>query len=274
MDLPILLISTDFDGTVFSEFEKHPVPLGLQQLIADLQARGARWVINTGRDLTSLLEAVARARLMVQPDFLVLVEREIHMRDGASFNPLQPWNTRCAADHTQLFAAIAGDIPRLATWVRERFEAAVYADPWSPFCLVARQNSDADVIHAYLNDYCAGVPNLVVVRNDVYARFSHSAYSKGTTLGQIATTLGIPPEKTFAAGDHLNDLPMLSRKWARWLGAPANAIPQVKKAVRVGGGFISTLPAGLGVEQGLIWALESAQRRPGSRPADEPTTPP
>lgn len=260
MELPIQLISTDFDGTIFAEFERHPVPPGLQQLIADLQARGARWVINTGRDLTSLLEAIARARLAVQPDFLVLVEREIHVRDGASFTPLQPWNARCAADHAALFARIAPAIPGLAAWIRERFEAAVYSDPWSPFCLVARQNSDADVIHAYLNEYCAGVPELTVVRNDVYARFSHVAYSKGTALGEITGRLGLLPEKVFAAGDHLNDLPMLSRQWARWLGAPVNAIPPVKDAVRAGGGFISALPAGLGVEEALIWALESSQR--------------
>ncbi|MBK9137692.1 MAG: HAD family phosphatase [Verrucomicrobia bacterium] len=259
MELPFQLISTDFDGTVFSEFERQPVPPGLQQLLADLQARGARWVINTGRDLTSLLEAMARARLTVQPDFLVLVEREIHVRDGASFNPLEPWNSRCAADHAQLFAEVAADVPRLAAWVRERFEAAVYADPWSPFCLVARRNSDADVIHAWLNDYCAGVPNLTVVRNDVYARFSHAAYSKGSALGEICRGLGVSPERVFAAGDHLNDLPMLSRERARWLAAPANAIPAVKEAVRAGGGFVATLPAGLGVEQALIWALETAR---------------
>ncbi len=259
MELPIELISTDFDGTVFSEFERQPVPPGLQQLIADLQARGARWVINTGRDLTSLLEAMARARLTVQPDFLVLVEREIHVRDGASFNPLEPWNSRCAADHARLFAEVAAEVPRLAAWVRERFEAAVYADPWSPFCLVARRNSDADVIHAWLNDYCAGVPNLTVVRNDVYARFSHAAYSKGSALGEICRSLGVSPERVFAAGDHLNDLPMLSRERARWLAAPANAIPAVKEAVRAGGGFVATLPAGLGVEQALIWALETAR---------------
>jgi hypothetical protein len=259
MELPLQLISTDFDGTIFSEFDPHPVPSGLQRLIADLQVRGARWVINTGRDLTSLLEALARARLTVQPDFLVLVEREIHVRDGASFSPLQPWNERCAVEHARLFAGVAADIPRLAAWVRERFEAAVYADPWSPFCLVARQNADADVIHAFLNDYCAGVPNLTVVRNDVYARLSHAAYSKGTALGEIRDRLKLGADRVFAAGDHLNDLPMLSRQWARWLAAPANAIPPVKAAVRAGGGFVSGLPAGYGVEEALIWALESGR---------------
>src|SRR6266481_894617 len=47
------LISTDFDGTIFAEFEKPPIPAELQQLIGELQAGGASWVINTRRDMSS-----------------------------------------------------------------------------------------------------------------------------------------------------------------------------------------------------------------------------
>jgi hydroxymethylpyrimidine pyrophosphatase-like HAD family hydrolase len=57
----IKLISTDFDGTIFAEFHDPPVPLRLQQLIAELQAAGAKWAINTGRDLSSLMEALGRS---------------------------------------------------------------------------------------------------------------------------------------------------------------------------------------------------------------------
>ena len=78
MTLPIQLISTDFDGTLFAEFENPPIPEELQRLIAELQSRGAKWVINTGRDMSSLMEALAASRISVQPDYLVLVEREIH----------------------------------------------------------------------------------------------------------------------------------------------------------------------------------------------------
>ena len=74
MSLPIKLISTDFDGTLHAEFENPPVPVDLQQLIGDLQSQGAKWVINTGRDLSSVMEGIARARLTVKPDFLVVVE--------------------------------------------------------------------------------------------------------------------------------------------------------------------------------------------------------
>src|ERR1700722_20129908 len=78
MALPIKLISTDFDGTLFAEFENPPVPLALQRIIGQLQDHGARWVINTGRDLSSLMESLGRAHLAIKPDFLVVVEREVY----------------------------------------------------------------------------------------------------------------------------------------------------------------------------------------------------
>src|ERR1035438_7761606 len=78
MSLPIKLISTDFDGTLSAEFETPPIPEPVQKLIGDLQSRGAKWVINTGRDMSSLMEALARSGIAVEPDYLVLVEREIY----------------------------------------------------------------------------------------------------------------------------------------------------------------------------------------------------
>ena len=65
MGLPIRLISTDFDGTIFTEFENPPIPDSVQELIGDLQSRGAKWVINTGRDMSSLMEALADRKSVV-----------------------------------------------------------------------------------------------------------------------------------------------------------------------------------------------------------------
>ena len=67
MSGPIKLISTDFDGTLFAEFENPPIPQVLQDLIADLQRNGAKWVINTGRDMSSLMEALGRAGIAIEP---------------------------------------------------------------------------------------------------------------------------------------------------------------------------------------------------------------
>ena len=54
-----------------------------------------------------------------------------------------------------------------------------------------------------------------------------------------------------AAGDHLNDLPMMDTKHARCLVSPANAIPLVKDVVKRQGGFVSELICGNGVAEGI-----------------------
>ena len=66
-----------------------------------------------------------------------------------------------------------------------------------------------------------------------------------------------------AAGDHLNDLPMLRRERADWLVAPANAVPAVKAAVWSQGGFVSGRPHGHGVGEGLALALAATGGRGG-----------
>ncbi len=255
MTLPIQLISTDFDGTLHADFENPPVPHDLQELIGDLQSKGAKWVINTGRDLSSVMEGMARARLSIKPDFLVVVERDIYIHEGAQYEACPEWNQECRAAHEELFARVKGDVPRLVEWVSKRYRAALYEDEFSPFCLIAESNGDADAIQAFLDEYCATIPGLALVRNDVYARFSHTSYNKGTALAEIARRLGISRERTFAAGDHLNDLPMLSGEFAGYVAAPDNAIPTVKETVRRQNGYISHQPWGHGVARGLEYFL-------------------
>lgn len=257
--LPIKLISTDFDGTLFAEFEKPPVPDRVLALIGELQARGAKWVINTGRDMSSLMEALARAGVAIQPDYLVLVEREMYRHDGVRYVPVPEWNTACARDHEQLFAQVRRAVPELMDWVNAHFHATVYEDAYSPFCLIASNNGDADLINVRMTEFCARFEGLAVVRNDVYARFSHAQYNKGTALAELTRQLGLTASAVFAAGDHLNDLPMLDTNCARWLAAPGNAVPLVKEVVRTQQGFISELGYGLGVAEGLETCLRAAE---------------
>lgn len=256
MSLPIKILSTDFDGTLHTDFEDPPVPHGLQELIARLQARGVTWVINTGRDLTSLLQALKAAQIAVWPDYVVAVEREIHRRDGNStYIGLPEWNQRCHRAHERVFKQLRKDVPGLTAWVRARFEATIYEDAFSPFCLIAKSNPDADQIQSYMDAYCRGVPHLSYVRNDIYARFSHADYNKGSALAEIGRLMRVAADGIVAAGDHLNDLPMLSRRYAKWLIAPGNAIPAVKEVVRQQQGYISLEPHGHGLADGLARIL-------------------
>ncbi|MBI3192418.1 MAG: HAD family phosphatase [Pedosphaera parvula] len=258
MALPIQLVSTDFDGTLFAEFENPPVPQSLQAIIGSLQARGVRWVINTGRDLSSLMETLGRAHLSIHPDYLVIVEREIYQREGSRYVELEEWNNHCTRSHQDLFARVRPDVQRLMDWINERFVATLYEDPYSPFCLIAESNHDADSILTFLEDYARSIPHLSVVRNDVYARFSHDAFNKGTALAEIARVTGIDRGQIVAAGDHINDLPMLRTEHARWLIAPANAVDAVKESVLQQDGYVSHQPYGHGVARGLEFVLETS----------------
>jgi hydroxymethylpyrimidine pyrophosphatase-like HAD family hydrolase len=252
------LISTDFDGTLFAEFENPPIPASLQQLLGDLQQRGAKWVINTGREMASLMEALARAGVEVEPDYLILVEREIYSHQQAQYVSVEPWNTRCTQVHKQLFAAIRPDLPRIIKWIQGRFHAHIYEDPFSPFCLVASNTSDMDVIHQYLEQYSRTIPGLTVVRNDVYSRFCHVDYNKGTALAELSRRLNVQPAEIFTAGDHFNDLPMLFQKFAQCLAAPANAVAPVQMQVRHQGGYVSPLSHGHGVADAIKYYLARA----------------
>lgn len=262
MTLPIQLISTDFDGTLHADSEVPPVPHDLQDIISELQRQGAKWVINTGRDLSGVMEGMARARLRIKPDYLVVVERDIYVHNGAHYEACRAWNEGCTAAHAELFARVREDVPRLMNWVSERYRATLYEDAFSPFCLIAESNADADAIQDFIEEYCEATPELTLVRNDIYARFSHVAYNKGTALGEIARQLGVAREHIFAAGDHLNDLPMLSGKFAAQVVAPDNAVPAVKEVVRAQKGYVSHQPWGHGVARGLEFFLGQAGGKP------------
>jgi len=249
------LICTDFDGTLHSDFTEPAVPIALQAKLRELQDKGVKWIINTGRTLEDLQYGLDKADLSVHPDYVVVVEREIYRYEGDEFIPHSKWNKRCAAAQAALFAHISDRLPEIFEWVNLHFTASVYEDQWSPFCLIARNNPDADEIQEYVEKKLADEPLLSFVRNDVYARLSHIEYTKGTALKEVTRLLNIPSEGVLVAGDHWNDISMLQPECAQWVVAPANAIPEVAQYVSSINGFIAQSNCGLGVLEGLEWAL-------------------
>ena len=250
-DHPLQLVCTDFDGTIHTDLESPAVAQDFQELIGGLQSQGVRWVVNTGRGLADLLREMARSKLNVAPDYLVVVEREIYRREGDRYVAHTAWNERCTRTHEDLFARLRPELPAWFEWVNGNFVAEVYEDPWSPFCLVAASPSDAVEIVEQVELRCRAWPDVTVVANHIYARLSHVDYHKGSALREVATLCGAQPAGTFIAGDHWNDLPMLRRDLGRWLVAPVNAMPEVKVAVEAAGGWVIGERAGRAVAEGL-----------------------
>ena len=251
MTFDLRLISTDFDGTIHEDFADAPVPDALQDRLARLQEAGTLWVINTGRDLASLLESMGRAHMRVRPNYIVAVEREIFKYAEHRYEPVEPWHTRCHRDHAELFGSLAIEIGDLMRHLSSKYDATFYSDAWSPLCVIARNNTQMDAIQVELDAFTGAGKDLVSVRNDVYVRLSHRGYSKGSALREIAQLHGIQPSQTFAAGDHFNDVPMLDRAVAHWLASPVNAMPSIKAQVLSQGGYVALKPCGHGVLEAL-----------------------
>lgn len=245
------LISTDFDGTLYAEYDPVPIARDAEALLIDFQQAGAVWAINTGRDLSSLIESMGRSGLKPRPDYLVVVEREIYKHDGAQYVPWENWNRECTRAHRELFARVRPGIPRLVTWMEQHFDVTLYEDPYSPLCVIASGLSQTDEIQEELERFAREIEGLAIVRNDVYIRFSHSDYNKGAALAAIAAHHGLGPDSIVAAGDHLNDIPMLQKNRAEMLIAPGNAVEEVKELVRSQGGYVSSQLCGQGLARGL-----------------------
>ncbi len=260
MDLPIKLISTDFDGTLHTEDEHPRIPLALSQLLAKCQAEGISWAINTGRSLPHLDEGLARAGVPLRPDYAIVVEREIYRRTPSGWEAFAEWNDGCTAAHKDVYARSAQILLHARLILDEENVATVYADEYSPLCWIASHSESSVRIHTRLDALFAGKSGLAVMRNDIYARLSHPDYHKGSALGELSRHLGIHADQVVAAGDHVNDLSMLSHRYARWLIAPSNAVAEVKETVARQAGVLSPHPCGHGVEHGLRTILAAQNK--------------
>ena len=144
----VRLLSTDFDGTIHEDFVRPGIPAALQRKLTELQRIGVVWVINTGRDMASLMESLYQADIWVRPDYVVLVEREIFRRDGGDYVPVEPWNSKCAREHAQLFALLEVELGQLREQLTRDHQAQFYQDTYSPICAVAEDNAQMDQIEA------------------------------------------------------------------------------------------------------------------------------
>ncbi|MDI9400490.1 MAG: HAD family hydrolase [Limisphaerales bacterium] len=249
----IRLLCTDFDGTIFHESgDSSPISPRFLNLIRSLKSKGVQWVISTGRDRHEVLATLHHCGVDVLPDFLSTVERELYERKGDEYEPMQPWNQTCHEVHKELYEKIDSLLSPLEESIKKNYsDSVLYSDAYSPLCFIAANNPQADQLLDEVEQHFADVPELTLVRNDVYARLAHIDYNKGTTLLELQRHLGLTPDRVCTAGDHYNDIPMLRREVAHFIVTPSNAIEPIKDQVLAEGGYVSPLFSGEGIAEGV-----------------------
>lgn len=251
--MEIKLISTDFDGTIVSRMSEPVLDRQCMELIRELQGNGTVWAINTGRSVDLLESGLTDFEFPIRPDFILTSERDVFRpsTNGGAWEAYGDWNDRCARDHRELFTSASSVLAEIIDFVNHRTKARIIYEPEGPAGLITASEEEMDRVTEFIERAKERQPKFNYQRNTVYLRFCHSDYHKGAALSELARLIDVSRENIFAAGDHHNDVSMLDGTVAAMAACPANAIPEVKQAVRGADGYVATREHGAGIHDAL-----------------------
>lgn len=245
------LLSLDFDGTLVRNWASPHYPEELIKILHELRESGVSIAFNTGRTIRLVDEALEVTGFPVRPDFALTSEREVFRWNGSSWEDFGGWNVRCREEHDTLFANCQDLLQQIEQYLESTTAAQLHFDENRFSGVVSTTMEEMDEICRFVETKRFGFADFAYQRNSIYLRFCHSAYHKGAALAELQRLTGISSEETFAAGDNLNDLPMLNLAFARFLACPSNSLEDVKEAVKKQGGYVASQDSGLGVYEAL-----------------------
>src|SRR3954467_12041133 len=258
----IRLLSTDFDGTLVAHGSDPVLDRGCMEEIETLQENGVLWAINTGRSVDLLESGLSDFEFPIHPDFILTSERDIFRpssNGGKKWEPFGDWNERVARKHAELFHSAESVLAEVVDFVTQKTKARLLYHSGALEGLVAESEEELERVTQFIDRARANQPKFHYQRNTVYLRFCHADYHKGAALAELSRLLEIPREKIFAAGDHHNDVSMLDGRFAKYPACPANAIPEVKEAVRSASGYVAAKYHGAGVHEALTQFLGNSK---------------
>lgn len=247
----IQLISTDFDGTLVSHASDPVFDRACMKLIRDLQKAGTIWAINTGRSVGLLEEGLESFAFPIQPDFILTSERDVFRPSANGWEPYGDWNARCAQAHADLYDSASAVLAEVVDFVGKKTKGRVIYEADGPAGVIAASEEEMDRLTKFIDEAKAQTPKFHYQRNTIYLRFCHADYHKGAALAELARLTNTSRAAIFACGDHHNDLSMLDGRYAAMPACPANAIAEVKEAVRRAGGWVAEEEFGAGVHEAL-----------------------
>jgi hypothetical protein len=260
--MKVKLLSIDFDGTLISRLSEPVLDRDCTELISELQSRGTQFAINTGRSVDLLESGLTDFEFPLRPDFILTTEREVFRpgTNGEKWEPFGDWNERCARDHAELFSSAESVLAEVVDFVNHKTKAQLLYHSDGLEGLRAENEEEMSRIVDFIEGLRGPDSKFHYQRNTIYLRFCHADYHKGAALAELARLNDIPRENIFAAGDHHNDISMLNGEVAAMPACPANAIDEVKAAVRNAGGYVAQREHGAGVHEALQFFLNGNLR--------------
>lgn len=251
--MKIRLLSIDFDGTLVSRVSEPVFDERCMKLIGELQNAGVLFSINTGRSVDLLESGLIDLEFPVRPDFILTTEREVFRpgSNGEKWEPFGDWNERCARDHAELFSSAQSVLTEVVDFVTQKTKAQMLYHTEGLEGLRAENEEEMDRIVQFIESVRVPESKFHYQRNTIFLRFCHADYHKGAALAELARLIDIPRQNIFAAGDHHNDVSMLNGEVAGMSACPANAIGEVKAAVRDAGGYVARRAHGAGVHEAI-----------------------
>ena len=246
-----LLVCTDFDGTLTDEDPSAPLAPGFFAWLQSARKKGdVSWVVATGRSWEGLREALLYHHAPTFPEWIVTVEREIHRVQNREAQPVEAWNQTCTEVHESLFGRHGAILERIEKEVGSHEDVTVIPDVGA-IGLVAESPDGIRHAERVVGEILRDRPEIITVRNGPYFRFAHADYHKGSCLGHVQALLDLGPPATFIAGDNLNDLSMLQRRYGHYLACPSNSHEEVLAQVEKEGGYLAQAPGGAGIAESL-----------------------
>jgi len=259
----IRLLSTDFDGTLAGGKWGDRCAPTLAHELAAVVGGGSLWVVNTGRPLESALNGIESLDLGVTPDYILASERHIYQPDGSGgWRDYGDWNRICTEHHDLLFQEAGPFFNQIEELAAGTLGVRVlHNSEGVPEGLVTDTEETLDEVTQRMLALSERPDDFNYQRSNIYLRFCHRLYDKGTSLAELKRLLDMPVESILAIGDHQNDLSMLYGNVAAMVACPSNAHPMVKESVLNAGGHVSELEAGEGTAE-AINLYRTGKKRP------------
>ena len=266
---PDKLIALDLDGTLLSEPDLTISPENLAA-IDHARAEGALVAIVTGRPYRSALAVLGQLTLRAPivvfngavirlPDFGETLYEKLMPADLAAEVVQECVNRRL---HLQYYLGDEMYVPRLSAKARlyDR-RAGISSTPagdlrrfngQQPVKLLIVDKPET-ITELTVEFQARWGDRLYVTRSmDEYVEFMNCEVSKGHALAWLIERFHLAPECTMAAGDRMNDLPLLQA------AGHAVAMPDAEAELKVHADFVATKQAS-GVAEGIEWFLQKCR---------------